>query len=236
MRKWLVVGLVGLWSAAGSVAACGSDDAPSNGGTTDGGGESSNETDGASLAVVASDLTVYTGSRAELDASQTSATQFQWAVKSAPPGSAVATANLNGGTTARPSFVPDVSGDYTLEVTARSGSASATKEVKVKAVAAPLFFMQTNFAESPPYFEYRTIGADKSGNHPIACRISGPPDDGGAAGAFLFMSMLFADVGMDWWEGPPGSPSRVAYTSLQIQSDGGLDSFLALGSTESTCA
>jgi hypothetical protein len=237
MRKWLVLGVVGLWSVAGSVAACGGDDSASGGSVGDGGGESPIDSDGSVLAVVASDVSVYTGSLAQLDASQTSATQFEWTLKSAPAGSSVTTANLAGATTARPSFVADVTGEYVLDVTARSAASSATKSVKVKAVAAPLFFMQTNFSEDPPYFEYRTIGADKSGNHPIACRISGPVEDSGAAGAFLGISMLFADIGLDWWEAPPGSPSHVAFAALQLGVDGGVESsYLALGTTETTCA
>ncbi|MBX3209507.1 MAG: hypothetical protein KF764_31020 [Labilithrix sp.] len=240
MRSWLTCGLVGFWSLAVSVAACGSDEGASSGGSPDADASDASAGDDAppgSISVTAADVTVYTGSRAEIDASQSGATSFAWTVKTAPSGSSVTTQALGGAATARPSFVADVSGDYVLEVTARgAGGESATKSVKVKAVAAPLFFMQTNFGEDPAYFEYRTIGTDKSNNHPIACRISAPPEDGGAAGAFLFMSMLFADMGMDWWEAPPGSPSRVAYTSLEVFPDGGSGAFLALGSSDTTCA
>lgn len=241
MRRWLACGLVGFWSVAASVTACGSDEGPngtlpdaatpetSSGGPTDG-------DPGSGITIVASDLTVYTGSRAAVDASQTNASEFTWTVKSAPQGSSVTTPSLTGGTTARPSFVADVTGDYVLELTARGNGASATKSVKIKAVAAPLFFMQTNFAEDPPYFEYRSIGNDRSGNRPIACRVAGPQADSGAAGVFLGVSMLFADMGLDWWEAPPGGPSRVAFTALQLFEDGGVDSYLALGSSESSCA
>jgi hypothetical protein len=241
MRKWLALGLIGFWSLAASVAACGGDDAASSSGAPqDGGGaDAVGNNDGGppeSVSVVASDVTVYTGSLAALDASTTSATEFAWVVKSVPGGSAVTTQSLAGANTARPSFVADVSGEYVLEVTARSGGTSGTKSVRVKAVAAPLFFMQTNFGEDPPYFEYRTIGNDKSNNHPIACRINGEKGDAGAAGQFLFMSVFLADIGMDWWEAPPGSASHVAFTTFQLFADGGSNAFLALGSTETTCA
>lgn len=240
MRRWLACGLVGFWSVAASVTACGSDEDGPNGTSPDAGTpdtSTNGENDGSSgVNVVASDSTVYTGSRAVIDASQTNASEFTWTVKSAPQGSSVTTPSLTGGTTARPSFVADVSGDYVLELTARGNGASATKVVNVKAVAAPLFFMQTNFTEDPPYFEYRSIGNDKSGNRPIACRIAGPQADSGTAAAFVGVSMLFADMGLDWWEAPPGGPSRVAFTTLQPYPDGGLDSYLALGSSESSCA
>ena len=242
MRRWLAFGLVGFWSLAASVAACGSDEAGSSSGapeagapdTSSGGSGGDGATPG--VAIVAADLTVYTGSPAAIDASQTNASEFAWAVKVAPAGSTVTTQSLAGATTARPSFVPDVSGDYVLELTARGNGASATTTVKVKAVAAPVFFMQTNFNESPPYFEYRTIGADKSGSHPVACRINGPVSDaGGEVGQFFFLSMLLADIGLDWWEAQPGSPSRVAFTTMEFFPDGGRDTYLSLGTNESSC-
>lgn len=244
MRSRLVaLGLVWGCIGTGAVAACGGDDASSGGETPDAAADTSNpppmdgSTDGAPK-IVAGDLVVYTGMTAALDASQTAAQFFQWAVKSAPPGSAVTTATLGGATSARPSFRADVTGEYVLELTAKNGAAAATEDVKVTAVAAPLFYMQTSFSETPAYFEYRTVGTDGTGGHPIACRATGPdPADAGEDdnAAFLGLSLFLADMGEDWWEAPPGSPSRVAFAQFEFDDAGDGKMFLGLGTNASTC-
>lgn len=186
--------------------------------------------------IAASDLVLYTGMTATLDASGTVAGAFQWTVKSAPPGSTVATATLAGASSTKPAFRADVSGDYVLEVTATIGTASATKEVRVRAVPAPLFYMQTSFASTPAHYEYRTVGADGTGAHPIACRVDGTP--GSPAGddqVLLGISASLADVGIDWWEAPPGTPSRVAFALFEFDDAGAPLSTIGLGTNASTC-
>ena len=203
MRSRLVAfGLVWGCLGAGALAACGGDDDSGGGGssgTPDASTDSTTSTDGTTNApnVVANGLTVYTGMNVALDASGTNAQSFLWVVKSAPAGSAVTTATLGAATTPRPTFRADLSGDYVLNLTVKNGDASATKDVTVKAVPAPILYMQTNFAEKPPYYEYRTIGTDGTGGHPVACRTNGVADagqDGGddPNGAFLAVSMLLA--------------------------------------------
>ena len=247
MRSRLVIfGLVWGLFGTGVLLACGGDDSESSSGgppdasTTDTG--NNNVGDGSTTnppTLVASNLTVYTGSTAALDASGTQADTFAWTVKSAPNGSTVATATLVGASTTRPSFRADVSGDYVLELSATNASGTAKKDVTVKAVPASLFYMQTSFAEDPNYFEYRTVGTDGTGGHPIACRTNGTPDAGQTDQAgFVQQSLFLADMGQDWWEPPPGDPARVAFIQFE-RVDGGsgfnLNGRLGLGTSASTC-
>jgi hypothetical protein len=238
--------LVGIWAlAAAAVLGCGSDDdgAPPEGlpsasedastspQTPPGPGEGT---------VTAADLVVYTRTPANLDASQSGGSAYAWAVKSAPQGSAVTTASLEGASTPKPSFSPDVSGDYVLEVKVTTATTAATKDVRVKAVAAPLFYMLSNLKEVPPYYEVRTIGMDGKGARPITCRTQPPVQDAGdgeddSTNAFLMMSLLTAAIGLDWWEAPPGQPSRVAFQEFELKADGTGTAALAVGTNESTC-
>jgi hypothetical protein len=251
MRSSRLVGLALVWGCFGTglLLACGGDDSSSSGGTPDAstsssGGSSGSNTDGSvdpsAPTIVAQNLTIYTGMIAALDGSGTQAQTFAWTVKTVPPGSTVTGTSLSGANTARPSFRADVSGDYVLELTAANGTLSSKKDVTVKAVPAPLFYMQSNFSEKPAYFEYRTIGTDGTGGHPIACRTNGDADGGDTAG-LLLQSLLLADMGEDWWEAPSAAdPSRVAFVAFDYVDAGAdakpaLNARLALGTNANTC-
>lgn len=247
MRSRLVaLGLVWGCFGTGLLLACGGDDSSSSGGTPDASADTNppinvdGSTNPIAPTVVASNVTIYTGMTAALDGSGTQAQAFAWIVKSAPNGSTVTTASLAGASTARPSFRADVSGDYVLELTASNGAASAKQDVTVKAIPAPLFYMQSNFSEKPAYFEYRVVGTDGTGGHPVACRFNDDPDagEGDNGGGLVAMSMFLADMGEDWWESPnAGEPSRVAFVNLERVDGGGDDlaGSLALGTNLSTC-
>lgn len=233
------LGLIALWAAAAlGFAGCGSDE---NGGggdpTIPDASPDTSTTSGDDASASAADVTVYTGTTAQLDASQSVGATFAWTVKSVPQGSAVTTASLQAAASARPSFVPDVSGDYQLEVAVTNGGATATKAVSVRAVPAPIFYMLTNAKEQPPYYEVRTVGMDGTGAHAVTCRLQ-PPNDGGADGgdnaSLLLLSMLTADFGLDWWEAPPGQPSRAAFQEFQYGPDASA-LYLSVGTTDSTC-
>src|SRR5688500_3816675 len=256
MRSRLVAYAL-VWGCFGTgvLLACGGDDAPSGNtpdASTSSSSGSSGNTDGSTNgpAIVASDVTIYTGTVAALDGSGTQAQTFAWTVKSVPNGSAVTTATLNAAASARPSFRTDVSGDYVLELTATDGSGSSKKDVTVKAVPAPLFYMQSNFFENPPYFEYRAVGTDGTGSHPVACRTNGTTRTDAAAGdggnddddesaGLAFQAGLLADMGEDWWESPNAAePSRVAFVNFDRQdaaSGDDLKATLALGTNLSSC-
>jgi hypothetical protein len=246
MRSARLVAFALVWGCIGTgvLLACGGDDSSSSGGTPDAstsssGGSSGSNTDGSTNptapVIVASNLTVYTGMTAVVDGSGTQAQTFAWTVKVIPNGSAVTTASLVGASTAKPSFRADVSGDFVLEFSATNAIGTTKKDVTVKAVPAPLFYMQTSFNEDPSYFEYRTVGTDGTGGHPIACRTNGTPDGGPSEQAgFVQQAVFLADMGQDWWEAPAGDPARVAFVQFD-QQDGGLNATLGLGTASSTC-
>ncbi len=187
----------------------------------------------------AADLAVYTQTLATLDATPSAATTYAWTIKSVPQSSAITTASLDGAATARPTFTPDVSGDYVLELTVTGGKASATKDVHVTAVPAPIFYTLTNSKESPPYAEYRVVGMDGTGGHAVTCRMQPPLSDGGTEGQqFSSLAFFIADIGVDWWEAPPGQPSRVAFQQFVFSDAGTLEitgGSLAVATNESTC-
>jgi hypothetical protein len=243
MRTSRLLALSIVWGtlAAGIVAAaCGGDDS-SSGNTTPPANPPTPPPNpppppGAAPTITAADLTVYTSQTATVDGSMTSAQTFTWTVKSAPTGSSVTSATLGGASTARPTFTADVTGDYVLTLVAANGAQSATKDVTVHAVPAPVFYMSTNSQETPPYFEYRHIGNDGTNGHPIDCRTNGDPDAAsGTAGQFAFLAFILADVGEDWWEAPPGQPSHVAFAAFDSLDASNNGSSLHLGTQDSTC-
>lgn len=229
LRKWLEGGFVASWTAAAALVACG-------GGDTGRDGRRDAGDDGAAFAseVIVSDLIVYVGSLAAIDAAQTRGVDYQWTVKTVPAGSAVSTASLGGSTSARASFVPDVAGEYVLEVSAVARGARGTKSVTVTAAPAPIFFLRARLADGGGYLEYRSTGNDRSHDIPITCptqtSVSSSPAE------FVQRASSLADVALDWWEAPAGRPSRVAFASAQLSADGGRENLLALGSSDTSCA
>jgi len=84
------------------------------------------------------DLRVETGKPVMLDGSASfdpngDRLTFAWRVLSVPPGSLVTDASLVGAMKAAPRFIPDVSGDYDLELQVSDGHLSATDTVRVTA-------------------------------------------------------------------------------------------------------
>ncbi|MCF8232955.1 MAG: right-handed parallel beta-helix repeat-containing protein [Bacteroidales bacterium] len=81
-----------------------------------------------------SDMTVSVGEEVVLDGSNSSASEgsfdYEWTFTATPNGSS---AQLNGATTASPSFAADVEGDYVVELTITNGNESDTDEVTVTA-------------------------------------------------------------------------------------------------------
>src|SRR5689334_17007631 len=112
MRRWLACGLVGFWCLALSLSACGSDSSPPASPTPDAATPTPTTTattptptttattPPAPIAVSLPDVSAYTGSTVTVDGSSVNATGFTWTVQSAPQGSAVATATLQGASTA----------------------------------------------------------------------------------------------------------------------------------------
>lgn len=221
-RRWLGLGIATSFGAAAVVFACGSDDT-SRRISSDGPSE-----------IIVSDVVVYLGSPAVVDAAQTRGEGYSWNLTSAPSGSTLTTSSLAGATSARASFTPDVAGEFVLELAATVRGARMTKTSRVTAEAAPLFFMQTNVTDGGRYVEYRATGSDRSNNRPIACPI---PQGGAKSDSdFVHDAFALADLALDWWEAPAGRASRVAFARVETAADGGTSSQLALGSSDSSCA
>ncbi len=252
-RVRLLLVSVGIGSfvlgASGSLAACGGDDATStdqdsgsdviaptdSGGQSDtGGGDSNGDTAKAN----ATDITIYLGQIAALDAttSTPAAATFAWTIESAPAGSTVVTSSILNAATAKPTFTPDLAGDYAVKLTVTSGSATDAKSVKVKAVHAPVFYVGNNSATTGGgTVDVRVVSSGGTDGHSVMC---GAPDDGGfnPNGATTAETVRRAySGGTDWWEGAAGSEARVAFTMDENLGDGGYESYLATGTSASTC-
>ena len=206
-------------------------------------------------------VTVYAGQTAQLVASQSKASNgavlnFGWAFASVPQGSTVTTLQ---GVNELVSFMPDIAGDYVITVTATTGAITTKKEVTVKAVNAPIFYVRTTGGTTPEDigFEVHTVQMDGTGDHAVGCRqrslslaLFGDAgikidDAGPEAGAQLGMmgfivTALFADQAIDWWEAPAGESSHAAFQNITFGGDAGPDAAnnkiaLFVGTQENTC-
>lgn len=215
----------------------GSSTLPDGGGIgTDGG----NPGDSATLPTItpaASDLKVYLGQIAQLDASATTVSPasvtptYKWTVESAPAGSAITTPSLFNAGSAKPSFTPDVLGDYTLKVTVSAGGATADKTVKVSAFEAQALYLYTE-GDGGKYGTFGVRAAatvSDAGAHDLSCHTwdAGPYDNS------MYQGQLWAST---IWEGPAGSDSKVAYVQQLVRDDAGQAYQLNVVTTSSSCA
>ncbi|HAJ41583.1 MAG TPA: peptidase, partial [Alcanivorax sp.] len=99
----------------------------------------------APVADAGADATVYTGNRVELDGSGSSDADgdtltYAWSLTSLPAGSGV---SLRDAATARPSFTPDVTGDYVAKLTVNDGEATSEEDtVRITALEPTLAMEQ----------------------------------------------------------------------------------------------
>lgn len=223
VRRWLACAFVASITGATGLAAC---DGSTN--------RVPGPDDAGAIDVIAADVVVYVGSPVAVDAAQTGATEYGWNVMSAPSGSTVSTTSLGGATSARASFVPDIAGEYVLEIAAITGSKRGTRSVKVTAVAAPIFYLQASLGDAGRFIQYHARGNDQSNDRPVACPIR--QSDERPVSDLSKEIFVQADMGLDWWEAPAGATSRIAFAGVQPSDDGGDGTaFLALGSTETSC-
>jgi hypothetical protein len=198
--------------------------------------------DAGTLNIVAADLTVYVSQVAALDASKTTGpgtSAFSWSFTSVPTTSKVVALSLQGGTTAKPSFTPDVAGDYVLSVKVTSGTLTATKTVTVHAFNGHVFYTTTKADDTNPYFEYDVVQMDGTDPHAVACRSRNIPQKGDAQAPqsglqYLGLSAQTADISLDSWEGPPGTPARGAFGQFNLNSDASTSSIDLLAITSDT--
>jgi hypothetical protein len=196
--------------------------------------------DAGSVAIGVADVTVYAGAKATLTAAVTgaaaSSVTFSWAVTSAPAMSGVTTASIASASSASPSLVPDLVGDYVVTATATAtGSAPVHATATLHATAASVLFARTVFSPSGGDVAVETAGHDGSNPHAVACAISFLAMD---STTYQSRTLFAAATAMDMWEAPAGQPSRYAFsgTATLVRDDAGdAPTFLIAGTTESSC-
>lgn len=224
--------------AASGLVACGDDD--TNGGTTtppgvDSGGtntsssgsttsssgntSSSGGTDSgpAKPTAAITATSVYLGQTLSLDGSGStgSGLTYSWTV-TPPAGSAITSGSIQNASSAKASFVPDKLGDYAITLTVKSGSDTATANVTLKAVDAPVFFFAQDANPSDNKNDRGTVrvsnvfGGDGDGGTEVACfeQDAGQSDN---ANSMSSKTGYGGELWSDWWEAPPGQPSRAVF-------------------------
>jgi len=124
----------------------------------------------APVADAGADATVYTGNRVELDSSGSSDADgdtltYAWSLTSLPAGSGV---SLRDAATARPSFTPDVAGDYVAKLTVNDGEANSEEDtVRITALEPALAMEQYDEGDvfNPP--SWRNVGLPYTSNSSI---------------------------------------------------------------------
>lgn len=185
----------------------------------------------------ASDVNVYLGQVAQLDATASTvspagaALTYSWTLVSAPPGSAVVTASLFNAGSAKPTFTPDVAGEYKLKVTVASGTATNDKTVSTKAYEAnAVYFYTEGDGGAINQMGMRAAATvSDAGTRDLSCNVI----DGGAFDQGIRFNEAFSG---DYWEAPAGSDSKIVYSQLARVSDGGSATQLVTATTASTCA
>jgi hypothetical protein len=216
---------------------------PSDGGhPSDAGVADVGSVDLATVQAVTSDVSVYLGQTAALDASKSSTTRgslaFAWTLMSTPPGSRITAASLTGASSATVSFVPDAAGDFVLQVAVQGVGASDAKSATVRASAAEVLFAQgvTNGANGGGSNQasavYTIADLDGGNAHPVLC----PDIINDARNQDLPAPFAaYAGRAYDYWEAPPGELSKFAAFTVDYAVDAGFSTHLWAGTSMSTC-
>jgi hypothetical protein len=198
--------------------------------------------DMATVRAITSDVSVYLGQTATLDASRSTTTQgslaFAWTLTSTPPGSRITAASLTGANSATVTLVPDTAGDFVLQVSVQGVGATDVKSATVRAAVPQVLFAQgvTSGASGGgvnPSSAYYTIADSDGGNaHPVLC-----PDviDDARNQDLPAPFAAYAGRAYDYWEGPPGQLSKFAAFTVDFALDGGFSTHLWAGTSLSTC-
>ena len=89
-------------------------------------------TAGIGKTVLVGEIAIFEGSAADADAGDT--LTYLWSITSVPVGSSITNADIIDASTLNASFVPDVAGEYTVQLTVSDGTDSITAEATVRAV------------------------------------------------------------------------------------------------------
>ena len=181
-----------------------------------------------------SDVSVFVGQAAVVDASNSSTTQgtltFSWAVVLAPAGSGVTTSNLAGATSAKATFVPDLNGEYDLQVTVTALGVSDTRTAKVSAASPQVLFAQGIAPGADKGSATYVVTDSDGGSHAVLC-----PDVISNSSVPIGAFAAYTGRAYDFWEAPPGQPLKFAAFTLDAIPDAGLFAHLWSGTSASTC-
>ncbi|HEY4014627.1 MAG TPA: hypothetical protein VGM06_14895 [Polyangiaceae bacterium] len=190
----------------------------------------------AAVQAAAADVSVYVRQAATLDASGSTASKgtptFAWSLYTIPPGSSLTAHSLSGASTGHATIVPDVAGEYVLELTVRASGGSDTIRPKVTALLPEVLFARgsTGDAGTLPSAVYTLADSNGGGARDVLC--PGVYDD---AAATMPQLASYGGRAFDFWEGEAGQPSRFAAFTIDTVADGGLTAHLWAGTTASTC-
>jgi hypothetical protein len=239
---WFALGSVACTPLLGDFTLVGEGDAGSKAGASSGDAAGVDAGAGSTNAVVqarAQDVSVYVGQIATVDASGSTTTTgtptFAWSLVSAPPGSGVTAASLAGAASSRASFAPDVSGEYVLQVTVLAPGGGDTARSKVDAAPARVLFAQGNAVDGggavvAPSTIYSLADIDGGNARSVLC-----PGVVGDASAPTAQYAAYGGRAYDFWEGPPGQPSKFVAFTVDSLPEGGLTTHLWAGTSASSC-
>ncbi len=189
--------------------------------------------DGA-IAFTVDPLSVYVGQTATLVSHVpvgTTGVTYAWTLDVVPLNSTLTTASLGQATTGAPTFVPDQVGTYALTGVATHQGAVEIAHVQVRAYEAPIFYLQAQTSPSTAAF-VRAIGTLGTDAGALDCFLSTPQGPNETWGPRV------GGAGADFWEGAPGTESRLALMYPDNDPDTGVNgiSLIAISSKTSACS
>jgi MYXO-CTERM domain-containing protein len=249
LRTTAVVLSLASLAAFAQLSACGGDDdaAPANPNAGSDAASPSGATP--TLTISSSRGKVYLGQTAKIDGPAIApeiVSKLAWTVVAAPSTSAITTASIQDGATPTPSFKPDQLGLFTVQLNGeKADGVAASIVVIVEALDVPVFFrdvhVMTDVMATMGTVETSTLVAGAYGSPPrtLDCPRT-TTIVGNDAGISRLGTVLEAEKGGamngDSWEGPPGTPARIAFPHIQGAFPGPITTRLTVATSTSTCA
>ena len=230
MATFATFATVATIALGAQLAACGDDDENHGGGPPAPPPDAGSAPTGPTLTVSDSRAKLYLGQTAKIDGAAVAAeitSKHAWTVVAAPSESAITTATIQDAATPSPSIKPDRLGAYTLQLSGENADgAAASVLVIIEAIDAPVFArdMHINGLSSQEgaltiTMSTHVAGAYGSAARAVDCPVTTEVEDQQDPLGFQ-VRLLGARAGAangDTWEGPPGTPSRVALTGFQAE-------------------
>jgi hypothetical protein len=185
-------------------------------------------------------MSVYLGQTATLDASKSTTTRgslaFQWSFKSKPPDSHLTDSALTGANSASVRFVPDVVGEFDLQITVSALGTTDTQTAKVTAHAPQVLFAQGARSSGGAVGTTAYVLAEIDGGNQRSVLCGAIPSSANQV-SLLAPFAACAGRAYDYWEAPAGQPSRFAAFTVDFDADAGVFStHLWTGTTQTACS